>query len=253
MKARATAAAKQHHWEVDRYGYGYPKCFIPKLVFILFISSAAFFFITSLGVFSKDGGGERWKELPRNNDLDSSDVFSGEWIYDNSSAYPLYTEKGCSFMSDIVACEKFGRRDLEYQKWRWKPHGHGYRLPRFDAQRFLEKMRGKRLVFVGDSLVWNQWISLLCLLQSSIPNLQNTMQPHGSLKVFRATKYNATIECYWAPLLVESNSDDPLKNQFPDRIIRAESIKKHAVQWTDAHFLVFNSYLWWRRPEIKVL
>lgn len=49
------------------------------------------------------------------------DLFSGKWIFDNES-YPLYKEKQCTFMSDQLACEKFGRKDLSYQNWRWKPH-----------------------------------------------------------------------------------------------------------------------------------
>ncbi|XP_028126584.1 26S proteasome regulatory subunit 6A homolog [Camellia sinensis] len=63
----------------------------------------------------------------------------------------------------------------------------------------------------------------------------------------------ATVEFYWAPLLVHSNSDDPVKHRLPDRIVRAQAIEKHAKYWTDANILVFNSYLWWRRPKMKVL
>ena len=49
------------------------------------------------------------------------DLFSGKWVFDNQS-YPLYKEQQCSFMSDQLACEKFGRKDLGYQNWRWQPH-----------------------------------------------------------------------------------------------------------------------------------
>lgn len=48
-------------------------------------------------------------------------LFHGKWVFDNES-YPLYKEQQCSFMSDQLACEKFGRKDLDYQNWRWKPH-----------------------------------------------------------------------------------------------------------------------------------
>ena len=34
----------------------------------------------------------------------------------------LYKERECTFMSDQLACEKFGRKDLIYQFWRWQPH-----------------------------------------------------------------------------------------------------------------------------------
>ncbi|GFY95769.1 similar to TRICHOME BIREFRINGENCE-LIKE 34 [Actinidia rufa] len=170
----------------------------------------------------------------------SCDLFSGKWVFDNKS-YPLYKEKDCTFMSDQLACEKFGRKDLSYQHWR------------FNATALLERLRNKRLVFVGDSLNRNQWVSMVCLVGTSIPPELKSMHGNGSLVAFKAHEYNATIEYYWAPLLVESNSDDPVKHRLPDRIVRAQSIEKHALHWTDADILIFNSYLWWRRPKIKVL
>lgn len=66
-------------------------------------------------------------------------------------------------------------------------------------------------------------------------------------------KYNASIEFYWAPLLVESNSDDPVNHRLPDRVVRVQAIEKHAKHWSDADILVFNSYLWWRRSKMDVL
>jgi hypothetical protein len=51
-------------------------------------------------------------------------------------------------------------------RWRWRPDGCD--LPRFDAARFLEAMRGKSMAFVGDSLARNHFKSLLCLL-SKVP------------------------------------------------------------------------------------
>lgn len=60
---------------------------------------------------------------PSNSSSSSSkcDLFYGKWVFDNES-YPLYKEKQCTFMSDQLACEKFGRKDLTYQNWRWRPH-----------------------------------------------------------------------------------------------------------------------------------
>lgn len=66
-------------------------------------------------------------------------------------------------------------------------------------------------------------------------------------------EYNATIEYYWAPLLVESNSDDPVNHRVPNRIVRVQAIKKHAQHWSDADILVFDTYLWWRRSKMNVL
>jgi hypothetical protein len=62
-------------------------------------------------------------------------------------------------------------------------------------------------------------------------------------------EYNATIDFYWSPLLVESNSDNPIIHRVDYRIIRADRIQKHASVWRDADIIVFNSYLWWRKQR----
>ncbi|KAJ3669431.1 hypothetical protein LUZ60_011381 [Juncus effusus] len=182
--------------------------------------------------------------------IEKCDIFSGKWVY-NDVAYPLYEEKRCRFMSDQTACEKFGRKDLMYQNWRWQPHDCN--LPRFSATRLLEKLRGKRMVFVGDSLNRNQWVSMVCLLDTSTDGPQKDMETHGNLMSFKIKDYNASVDFYWSPLLVESNSDHPVLHRVPDRTVRSQSIKNHAKYWMDADILIFNSYLWWRRPEMKVL
>lgn len=66
-------------------------------------------------------------------------------------------------------------------------------------------------------------------------------------------EYNATVEFLWAPLLVESNSDDPVNHRLDDRIIRPDSILEHASKWEQADILVFNTYLWWRQGPVKLL
>ncbi|KAJ4978929.1 hypothetical protein NE237_009709 [Protea cynaroides] len=180
------------------------------------------------------------------------DFFSGKWVFDNIS-YPLYSSQ-CSYISDQVACDRYGRKDSKYQNWRWQPHHCD--LPRFNATALLEMLRGKRIVYVGDSLNRNQWVSMVCLVESSIPDSQKSLDwsgQDGALITFKAKEYDASIQFYWAPLLVESNSDHPFNHRLPDRIVRIQAIEKHARYWTDADILVFNSYLWWRRTTMKLL
>ncbi|XP_072997681.1 protein trichome birefringence-like 35 [Typha latifolia] len=189
-----------------------------------------------------------WGKESRSNECNA---FSGRWVYDNYS-YPLYDEAGCPYMSDQLACRKHGRPDRDYQKWRWQPRGCD--LKRWNATEMLEKLRGKRLMFVGDSLNRGQWISMVCLVQSVIPSGKKLMTPNSALTKFIAKEYNASIEFYWAPLIVESNSDDPINHRLSDRIIRPDSLLRHASEWAKADILVFNSYLWWRSgPKIKLL
>ncbi|CAI9766614.1 unnamed protein product [Fraxinus pennsylvanica] len=178
-------------------------------------------------------------------------LFSGKWVYDNIS-YPLYKGNQCSLMEEDFACDKYGRKDLNYQKWRWQPCDCD--LPRFNATALLEKLRGKKLIFVGDSLNRNQFMSMVCLIETSIPpsSFKSLTLKENSI-IFKATDYNATIEFYWSPLLVESNCDDLATHGVRDRIVRVHAIEKHARQWTNADILVFDSYMWWLLPKMKLL
>ena len=144
------------------------------------------------------------------------------------------------------------------------------------------------MMFVGDSLNRGQYVSMVCLLHRLIPEDQKSMETFGSLTVFTAKvnlinfllqfashhlflyiyetctqkvtssmfeqEYNATIEFYWAPFLLESNSDDAVIHRVSDRIVRRGSINKHGKNWKGADIIVFNTYLWWMTGlDIKIL
>ncbi|KAK3118202.1 hypothetical protein QOZ80_9BG0695630 [Eleusine coracana subsp. coracana] len=176
---------------------------------------------------------------------------TGRWVYDNVSR-PLYSGLKCAFIFPEVACDKYGRKDVMYQHWRWQPHGCD--LPRFNATKLLEKLRNKRLVFVGDSVNRNQWVSLVCMVEASIPDARlKTRIFNDSLISFKALEYNATIDFYWSPLLLESNSDNPIIHRVSYRIIRADRIEKHATVWKDADIIIFNSYFWWRKQKDETM
>ena len=126
-------------------------------------------------------------------------------------------------------------------------------MHRFDARRFMETMRGKRLMFVGDSLNRNQWESLVCLVQPILSKGRKKIVKRGSLTIFHAKEYRATLEFYWAPFLVESNSDNPKIHSIEHRIIRPDRIEGHAKYWKDVDYLIFNTYIWWMNTaDMKV-
>ncbi|XP_006363616.1 protein trichome birefringence-like 34 [Solanum tuberosum] len=213
--------------------------------FLLFFLSVSFYLIGD----NSDGVSFLANKSTRKNSSPKCDLFSGSWIFDNVS-YPLYKEQQCSFMPDDFACHKFGRKDSKYHYWRWQPYHCD--LPRFNAKGLLEKLKGKRVLFVGDSLNKNQWASMVCLIESSgIPSLNPPIWK-GNLITFEVKEYNATIDFYWSPLLVESNCDDPVKHRVRDRIIRVEAIEKHARHWIDADILIFDSFTWWLESHMTL-
>lgn len=175
-------------------------------------------------------------------DPNECSVTKGMWVF-NRSVEPLYSDETCPYLDKQVQCTKNGRPDADYLYWEWQLDDCN--LPRFDAEVALEKLRGKRLMFVGDSLQRGQWQSFVCMVQSHIPPEEKSMNRTRTLSVFRAKGYNASIEFYWAPFLVESNSDLHIITDTSKRILRVDSIMRHAQHWVGVDILVFNTYVWW--------
>ncbi|KAL5983547.1 hypothetical protein ACLOJK_017634 [Asimina triloba] len=140
-----------------------------------------------------------WKKSSRCN------VFSGRWVFDES--YPLYSHRSCPLIDEGFNCQANGRLDRDYMKWRWQPNDCD--IPRFNASNMLELIRGKRVVFAGDSINRNQWESMLCLLGGAVSDPKRMYETHGrritkekGMYSFRFVDYRCTVEYYASHFLV---------------------------------------------------
>lgn len=189
--------------------------------------------------------------------LDSEcDVSDGGWVIDES--YPLYDASLCPFAERGFNCLANGRKDKGYLKWRWKPKN--CEIPRFNAKEILELLRGKRVVFVGDSLSRTQWESAICMLMTGVDDKKSVYEVNRH-KITRRIRhlsvrfstFNFTIDFYRSVFLVQSG---PAPKQTPKRVKRVKSVLNLdtmddiSKEWVDSDVLVFNSGHWWTPSKL---
>lgn len=133
----------------------------------------------------------------------SCNIFKGEWVPDPGA--PRYTAETCPVIHGHYDCLRYGRPDLGFVQWRWRPAR--CELPRLNPARFLRMARDRSMAFVGDSLARNQMHSLVCLLaRAETPSpWTNAAAAHA----FRFRRHGFTVASFWSPFLVRSAEADP--------------------------------------------
>ncbi|CAK8565948.1 unnamed protein product [Lathyrus sativus] len=162
-------------------------------------------------------------------------LFVGTWIPDDT--YPFYQSLNCPMIDPQFNCKMFGRPDTNYLKYRWRPLN--CELPRFNGVQFLMGMKGKSIMFVGDSLGRNQWESLICMIYTAVPQSQTQLVRGEILSTFRFLDYGVTISFHKAPYLVEIDVGQG------KRVLKLEEVDGNGDAWKDADILSFNSGHWW--------
>ncbi|PHU11962.1 Protein trichome birefringence-like 4 [Capsicum chinense] len=96
----------------------------------------------------------------------------------------------------------------DYLRLRWNPHG--CYIPGFDKLKMLKMLKGKRLVFVGDSLNRNIWESLVCALRNSLNDKNKVNEVSGCYEFrcqgfysFKFNDFKCSIDFIKSPLLVQ--------------------------------------------------
>ncbi|CAL9105775.1 unnamed protein product [Musa textilis] len=104
----------------------------------------------------------------------------------------------------------------------------------------MKTLGGKKVMFVGDSLTTNQYVSFLCLLHAAVPNATFSFSSDNrSLSAVTFEDYNVTVMYYKSHYLVD------IVNENIGRVLKLDSVQIGGSIWLTADVLVFNTWRWW--------
>ncbi|KAG6432557.1 hypothetical protein SASPL_104137 [Salvia splendens] len=218
------------------------------LCFIVVMGSSYFYMFPSSETVVDTG-----RSRDGNNMSKECNVFDGKWVVDDS--YPLYNASDCPFVEHGFDCVGNGRKDRDYLKWRWKPKN--CEIPRLDVGAALKYLRGKRVVFVGDSLSRTQWESMVCMLMSGVEDKRFVYEANGNeitkqirhLSV-RFETFSLTVEFYRSVFLVQPGAAPKHSPKRVKAVLKLDQMDDISSEWIDSDILIFNSGHWWTRTKL---
>ncbi|GAB2220472.1 hypothetical protein Droror1_Dr00008124 [Drosera rotundifolia] len=188
--------------------------------------------------------------LVSNHGSDECDYFDGRWVRDDTR--PYYPPGSCHYVDKSFNCHLNGRPDDGYLKWRWQPYGCD--IPRLDAHKVLERLRDKKLVFVGDSLNRNMWESLVCILQHNVRNKKRVYEISGrsdfkkkGIYAIRFEDYNCSVDFVVSPFLVRESLFQGKNGTI--ETLRLDVMDLTTATYHDADVIVFNTGHWWTHEK----
>ncbi|KAF7829338.1 protein trichome birefringence-like 2 [Senna tora] len=184
------------------------------------------------------------------NFYEKCNIFDGKWVRDESK--PYYPFGSCPHIGGDFNCYLNGRPDTDYVKWKWQPNGCD--IPSLNATDFLERLRGQKLVFVGDSLNRNMWESLVCILRQSVADKKRVYEISGRTEfkkkgfyAFRFEDYNCTVDFVSSPFLVQESTFQGKNGSF--ETLRLDVMDQTTHMYHDADIIVFNTGHWWTHEK----
>lgn len=235
---------------------------LPVLVIVLFLVNArhhpSFLDTTTYGSGFVSISSDPWRPAvvaPKNSSTravarvpEECDMFRGEWVPDDEA--PYYTNQSCALIQEHQNCIKYGRPDLGFLQWRWRPAE--CELPRFDAAGFLDVVRGRSLAFVGDSLARNHMQSLMCLLSKVEYPKDISKTKDQQFRTMRYESYNFTVSVFWSPFLVKANqsSHDGGGGRLWNLYLDEPDDAWVSGVWSSTDYVVISAANWFTRPSM---
>ncbi|XP_026460115.1 protein trichome birefringence-like 2 isoform X2 [Papaver somniferum] len=175
---------------------------------------------------------------------ENCDIYKGKWVRDEN-VEPYYPVGSCPHIDKGFDCHANGRPNEDYLRWRWQPDDCN--LPSLNATDFLERLRGKRIVFVGDSQNRNMWKSLVCMLRHGVANTSRVHKIPGKnyFMGFIYEDYNCSLQYVSAPFLVSETSIKLENGTTATETLRLDLMHKKSWAFRDADVIVFNTGQWW--------